>query len=184
MIDNEFAYELSDEQAERFDFESIISLVDMRQSEPISGIRTQNSVALQEANEAFDRCLIGVSVFRLSSKKATQEAHVDTNLAAPTTSRNCAINIKIGPHKSFVEWYTANDPELRNHYGSKDYALHYFDLKNNTLRFSIETVRPILIDTNLPHLGYSIPQGGLLASLSFTKSFDEMRLWLKASLFQ
>lgn len=179
MVDNEFAYELTHKQASVIDLASLLMLVNLKQ-DYFNHVRTTESPVLQEIDKAVGGCLLGMSMFRLPPIHAARTiAHIDKNLNTAIPSRDCALNFVLGKQESYAEWWTDNDVEVREHGYTEAgaYRLQFFPCETNSVRFTLRMAHPTLIETNIPHLGYSIPQDGLLLSLGFTRSFTDMRQW-------
>lgn len=181
MTRNEFLYELSDSQLAVFDSQEVRSLIALRQ-QLFTYVRAEDNAYLISLAQMFDGHLVGASLFLLKDKADVLQAHIDLNIRSPQTSRQCSMNF-IVDERVVAEFYTDNEPiVVENEVYAGSYALRYFDLSKNTLLFAHEITRPVLMTTNVPHLGYSVPAGGQLVSLGFRASYEEMRSWLETKL--
>lgn len=182
MIDNEFAYELTPEQVEFFDMVRAKALITLRnEAKSNTVILASNNEYLSELDEKLMGIVSSVSLFRLFSKDGVAKAHTDSNkLASPT--RRSALNFVVSGDVN-VEWWSANEPETVMYPHHPGYACDYFPLGPvNDLRFTLQLdhSKATLVETEVPHLGYSNPEGGLLVSIGFFETFADMKALIKS----
>lgn len=180
MIDNEYAYDIPQKVLDLINVDDVYHLATLRSEESFTYIPAAQNEYLQHLNASvFDGHLCGVSLFVLKNKADVDRAHIDMNILRPETSRQCSMNF---PLQCLVaaEWYTDREPITVYHPTYAEYALRYFPVKDNDVVFEHVSEDPYLCNTNIPHLGYSVPVGGLLVSLGFGPTFEEMKALLQA----